>query len=715
MNFLSRLIPKNNDLGVKSLVTLSPGEFSIVRREDSPKGRRELIFKEAEVSLVSTTREYFPQIKIADLKKLDEIADSDPIEPPDALELDKEDENTFLVHSDLKLGYYLANGRVAIAWQDFESEGDRFEFLCSASVTKEALDRFDRLACEAQYGQKYGMLPPSGAPESVFEEFTFDYETNQPSTIKKEAVAEESAANVDEAREFSEGLIMIAAECDLCVYDSVKDVFVSPKALQGVKVVILDQLSFAYFLEVRNDENALMGSPVHDNLNPFVDASNSALIFNYEGDNGLLMSYLLKFKDQPTLYKFENTLAIAQYEARNRARWSEVPQDQQNYLMDAINGINIEGGEESEVSENEFDDAEDEEVDVETEDPNAEASERNTGLEVGRVNDRTFVIRGNKIGVFKNTDRNLKYSTTIDNLDIDPSRIMLHEQDRALVIQSQDSSSILYRMDLETGKIVEEWETGREIKDFNPISKFAQTTAETNLYGVASQSMFRIDPRINGGGVDSSAELAYKSKVGFTDIATTAAGYLVVGNNRGELRLYDELGKRARTLLPGLGEPFVGLDVSSDGKYVLATCERYLLLIETASANSDGFTKALGKEDRARPRKLTIAPENVVFMHQQTGKNVKFTTARFNSGVDSKEATIVTSTGPYLVIWNLNSVLRGDSQTYRIKKYTSEITSENFMFGTDQRVILTLQDDVNMVAKSALKSPNSIFKPKKSK
>jgi len=60
-------------------------------------------------------------------------------------------------------------------------------------------------------------------------------------------------------------------------------------------------------------------------------------------------------------------------------------------------------------------------------------------------------------------------------------------------------------------------------------------------------------------------------------------------------------------LLPGLGEPIKSIDVSLDGKWVLATCKTYLLVVPTElGSGKTGFESPMGKE-KPKPKKLTIA------------------------------------------------------------------------------------------------------------
>lgn len=714
MNFLSGLL-RSKPNAEKVIVTISPGELSIVRPEDSPKGRRELIYKDAEISLVKTTREFFVNIQVQDLNN-DKTSKGE--DEGEIVDLESEADTTYLVHPEIKLGYYLKNGRVAITWRDLTGEnGEQFEFLCAESVSKDTLDKFDRAACEAQYGQKYGKKAPADAPESLFDEFTTEYDNHGLVKIDDDAIAAGSTGEAP-AYPLTEGRIMTKQTADLCLYDKAKNYFVSLDANRSCDVVVIDEGEYNYFLEVRKENKAIMGVPVDKEFSPYIDVSHSALIFNCELSDKALVSYLLRFTSTESLKEFDHTVSVAKYEASNKQRWQDLSTDVQDFLSDAMTNMDIEQPDEDysewdeAAAESEAEsEAEEEVTDDYSEYPDNEVHDINSALEVGHTNDRTFVVRGDKIGVFKNTDRSVQYNTTIKGLDFDPSKIMLHEQDRALVLQNDAKPDYLYRMDLETGKIVDEWKTGKEVLDLNPVSKFAQTTAEQNLFGVDQNSMFRIDPRVNGGKVASDAEKKYKtSNIGLSNIVTTEAGWIVVGNDKGEVRLFNQLGKNATTLIPGLGDPILGLDVSSDGKFVLVTCARYLLLIETATKDNNGFTRKWMKDSRPMPRKLEISPENVAYMRMSSQKPLKFTPAKFNMSTRSKETTIVTSTGPYLVTWNLSAVLKGDRDSYRVKVYDGNITANNFKFGTDQRVILALEDNVNIVAKSALKKPSDIFK-----
>jgi hypothetical protein len=78
-------------------------------------------------------------------------------------------------------------------------------------------------------------------------------------------------------------------------------------------------------------------------------------------------------------------------------------------------------------------------------------------------------------------------------------------------------------------------------------------TPQQTFVGISHNALFRIDPRLSGQKLVDSQLNQYKSKNQFSCAATTGKGDLVVASDKGDLRLYSELQKRAKTHLPGLG------------------------------------------------------------------------------------------------------------------------------------------------------------------
>jgi hypothetical protein len=233
-------------------------------------------------------------------------------------------------------------------------------------------------------------------------------------------------------------------------------------------------------------------------------------------------------------------------------------------------------------------------------------------------------------------------------------------------------------------------------------------TDEQTFLGFAPNAMYRVDPRLSGNKLVTSNLKQYASKTGFTTAATTEKGYIAVGSEKGDIRLYDRLGVIAKTNLPALGDPILGIDVSANGRYVLATSKNYILLIDTLQKDGKfegklGFERAFPKDSKPTPRRLALTPQHVAQFQHETKAAILFTPAKFNQGPDLEETTIVTSTGPFVVSWSLKKVLAGRKDAYSIKRYGDEVKADNFRFGSDKGIIVALPNEVDMVLKRSLK------------
>jgi hypothetical protein len=203
---------------------------------------------------------------------------------------------------------------------------------------------------------------------------------------------------------------------------------------------------------------------------------------------------LLRVRDQPTLDKVQQGVMQALWEHENRAKWSKVSEAEQNYLLETLNDLELTdapaGEEEPEEESDEeeidrgrvrsesYDSDEDADVEVRDKDGNV-----NSLLAVGAKHDRSFVVRGSKIGVFKhNEDNELEFATNISKVQtpkgklFSPKKVMLHMSDRNMVLQDPSNSNAVYRMDLETGKVVDEWKVHEDI----PINVFAPEEVRLN-------------------------------------------------------------------------------------------------------------------------------------------------------------------------------------------------------------------------------------------
>lgn len=235
-------------------------------------------------------------------------------------------------------------------------------------------------------------------------------------------------------------------------------------------------------------------------------------------------------------------------------------------------------------------------------------------------------------------------------------------------------------------------------------------TGEQTFLGMSHNALYRVDPRLSGNKLVDSEYKQYTSKNKFSTAATTEKGFIAVASDKGDIRLFDKLGLRAKTAIPALGEPIIGLDVSADGSWVLATCRTYLLLIDSMqhegkNEGKTGFERGFPKDSKPQPRRLALSPSHVAQFQFETKAPLSFTPARFNTGVDDKETSIITATGPFIATWNMKKVLAGRKDPYTIKRYEEEVKADDFRYGSDKNVIVALPNEVNMVAKQTFKRP----------
>ncbi|EIM82178.1 VID27-domain-containing protein [Stereum hirsutum FP-91666 SS1] len=126
---------------------------------------------------------------------------------------------------------------------------------------------------------------------------------------------------------------------------------------------------------------------------------------------------------------------------------------------------------------------------------------------------------------------------------------------KMLVVNPNDSNS-LYSLDLERGKIVEQWKScdNPSVSAIAPNNELAQMTAgrvhpRHTLVGTSHNSLFRIDPRVSRNKLVRNSFKQQFLKNKFTGVTTTGSSKLVV-TEKGNIRLADVIRKNAKTALP---------------------------------------------------------------------------------------------------------------------------------------------------------------------
>lgn len=423
-----------------------------------------------------------------------------------------------------------------------------------------------------------------------------------------------------------------------------------------------------------------------------------------------------------------NAVGHAAYEILNAGENRKLSIADQSFLFNSFDGAEVSplaALDDSDESESEaLSESEDEEDGEES--AAQKTGSKNQHLAVGYKHDRSFVTHGDSsISVFRHTrDDDIELSAVIKNVctlkgkAIRPSKILLHDEDRSLLMtdhSQENGGNRVYRLDLELGKVVDEWNLDRDDSEsYRPISsliperKYAQTTSTSTLIGMDHSSLFRIDSRLSnatGRKVQDSGK-SYTGRTEFSCGATNGNGELAVASAKGEIRLFDQIDKRAKTLLPGFGDAIIGIDVTEQGHYIVATCKTYILFFGTAikggaPGRDSGFTKSMGAT-KPTPVRLQLRPEHVAYMNKTDNLGVSFTPARFNTGPGDEERCIISSTGPYVITWNVRRVKLGHLYDYQIRRYQDDVVADNFRFAQDKSIVVTLPEHVTVLSKKSL-------------
>ena len=519
------------DASKESIIEISQGQLYLVR-PSSPKGYSELIFKDAAATIRRTGQEFQYQLVVQRAYEEGEaelLAEEDGEDAAaNSLGTDK-DEKTFLLDKSLHFRSEIREGGEKVfAWGDLSGDpGDLYEFVCDSSVSESEVGTFEIVAIQCQFERKYRRSHEK-ASQKELEQFNF---TAQPipsaspitNTAASKTVSAESAPRsslLDSAGEMAArantsskridrpkkptkdyaktvapkvvthpvGTEVLAKEkAELHLFDIQSGTFNQQDP--QVTATVTEVGKWQYWLQIMGRDQDWLGQPVVADVNPVFNFEFLSFIFNHYTDDGSAYSWLLRFSDQETMEHFQHGLMTALWEQLNERKWQKTDKQDQQYVLDAFQDLVLEdaegqaeGDEEDEVEVEEVEDdgqhSEHYDSDESQDDVDAHPDDGNVNsqLAVGYKHDRSFVVRGSKIGVFKHTpNNNLEFSTNISKVEtpggklFSPKKVMLHTEDANMILQNEDNPNSLYRMDLEYGKVVDEW----KVHDDIPVKTFA--------------------------------------------------------------------------------------------------------------------------------------------------------------------------------------------------------------------------------------------------
>lgn len=308
--------------------------------------------------------------------------------------------------------------------------------------------------------------------------------------------------------------------------------------------------------------------------------------------------------------------------------------------------------------------------------------------------------RGEEINVLKFD--NLKNSFSyVDNLSfkgnkgglLNPKKIQMLDLDRKMVLQDAENDSRAYYCDLEKGKVIRDYNSNVEkIKDISVTDGKKATFGNSNTFlTVGNNDINRFDIRQE----NSVQNRYYKTPYQFNKVQSVNPNAYFIGSKTGELRLYNNLNKKtsAKNLIPSLyGDEIIDMDSTLDGKLILLTFKKYILIIKTFQKGKSSYNFKFLKIHKPKPILLKIHP-NV--LSQNNVNELNFNSAKFNEKKNEKESLIVATTDDLLVIWKLRNVLNGNYVSKDGYKLDSKIVNGEFLYDSNN-LITTFENDFSI-------------------
>jgi len=510
--------------------------------------------------------------------------------------------------------------------------------------------------------------------------------------------------------------IIVQTEGDLYKYDGRNEEWAEIKGVGTVFVIIAtgEDKFTTKFIITQKTGKPIVFKMLDDNLQLRFDAAtNSMNWLVYSEEQCEVLQFV--FHDTSLEASVKRTIAIKLIEQHNQVDFSKIiKQEEEDWVIESheqgkVEADYMEVEEWGDNAEAGFDPEEHEEENVGGFAKAAANSrvvvpqEFNRDVDDSMCHNRAYVLRHNELGadlgLFKHQEKfsdiaGLEYVGKVKVQDnkgnhFKPSKMMPHQRDNKVLFLTEKDPEVISVMDMHKGTIVETWAPGKgKLKDFAPLTKYEQAT-DNNLIKITTKNAFAtIDPRTKEKLVE---EYQMKTNPKFTSIATTGVGQWAIGASDGSIRLYNKT-MRAKTKLPGLGAGIKHIEVTDDGKWVLATTKTYLVLVPTEMPDSFklGFDARMGKQ-KPKPFRLRLRPKDMALFGI---KNVDFTPAKFNMGTDTEEKWIVTATGNHIIKWNFERVKRGFLQDYLICARSSNVSSGGFRFNRSAEMLIAETDAV---------------------
>ncbi|KAG1056173.1 hypothetical protein G6F43_001917 [Rhizopus delemar] len=688
-------VPFFTDKNKKELIELKYGTFSCYFYEGH-RTIKQTLYEDAVLCLKRTESPFAYELVVSGISNAKCFYDS---------------RQTFKVQKNMHLRIYRINMNqdVCLTWT-VEGLIETFEFVCNRDVLQEAAENFMAVAYECIYENEYKSPRTLITESKLLSLYSAHVESKTCSEILKAKTEVYGTFIPDDANDDStstfiryvpytgteptHGTPLLVLEATLFIYrPDVRDYIVNGK----VFIKISESESFTYHMEVYSTEIPSIYQTVDVNMNPIFKHDELEFYWNYY-ENKRAYSFKVTLNDREVYEGFKELLTKSIFEVASKSLFSRYRRQNQDYIINTL--ANNAASFMDSDSEEEDDEGEgDKKVNEDNSAQNNEAkdlfysdgSQKNSILSTGHKSNLSFVIRGNKVGIYSLYGSGINFTRSIQDIQtingknpLYPTNAILHDQESSYLLYDVNmKNNIVYKMDLGRGEVVEEWKVNDENLLIN-ICPNPQTLDTLNndqtIVGITSNSLFRIDPRQKR--INKINDLDYKkysSMPEFSTVASSRSKYVAVGSKKGVIRIFSELNKVAAITLPPIGEPILGLDVTLDGRYLIATCSNFLILVHTL-LNDQAIT-------------LRIKPEHVTLMNEA----VSFKRAYFDI---HNRNDIVCITGSFVVIWNFKNVCQGDFTCYKMQRLEAPIVSSTSDSKDD--LIIAFEDQVSRITKTRL-------------
>jgi len=176
-------------------------------------------------------------------------------------------------------------------------------------------------------------------------------------------------------------------------------------------------------LNIKCKDRTWLDQKIVTDISPVFNFDYLSFIFNAYAEDNTAYSWLLRFSDMSVLERFQEGVMRALWEHLNETRWLKAKSDERDYILEAFQDITMEDADSGDEAQEAGSDAEHNSESESDEDTTAgfsksdDDSGENSQLAVGYKHDRSYVVRGSKIGVFKHLPGGkLEFATTINKV-----------------------------------------------------------------------------------------------------------------------------------------------------------------------------------------------------------------------------------------------------------------------------------------------------------